>query len=579
MIVRELIAKLGLKTDKQSFDRAEKRMSDTKDLLQRIGGFVTVGLVAVGFRNVINLASDANETLNVLNAAFGKNEESVKQWASTFGKEAGRSQYQMRELAGQLGAILNPLMENNADAAAEMSTRLSSLAVDLGSFYNATDDEALIALRSAIVGEAEPMKRFGVVMLEANLAAFALEQGITKNIKTMSMAEKTQLRYNFLIGKTALAHGDAAKTSEGFANASKGLLGGLRDLATAVGLKLLPGVEFIVNSIKRGVAVFTEWAEKSNILEAALIVLGAIIAKVAISAAISWGPAILALGKWGLAIAAAVLVLDDFLTFLEGGDSVIGRFIDSIWGPGSASAAVEGLKQAWQDTQDFLSTVVFPFWFETFPKALINFVSFVKRDVNAAIGSIGDAFDAVVSDIKAAIEKIFGFFDSINDEIKFVFGVDIKKFFQNETKEIEKGLKSAKDFKKETKVSKLGLREGNLLEREFAKVKDKTEFEILGEGLRGTAIEGSIGDIFKKVETGMKISRIRAQQKRESVLRIDPTKPVEKKTTNITFNQKTEMNVSGSPVERLGRGIVEKVSRKTMDVNKAALRALTQVVE
>ncbi len=370
-VLRDIVARLGIDLDKRSFAEANRQVDKTvKGLketpaaanaaLASIGQFFGAAAIAFGGLKIVELGSDANETLNVLNAAFGENAQAVQNWASEFATGAGRSEFAMREMAGQLGSVLNPLMERNAGVASEMSTQFAGLAVDLGSFFNKSDDVALGALRSGLTGEAEALKQFGVVMNEATLAAFALSTGITKNVKDMSIAEKTALRYEFILDQTSLAQGDAAKTAAGWANATKGLLGALRDLGTRIGLAMLPAMEKLVavgTSLVRG---FVELEKGSNFIKAALIVLSAVATRAAIGIIIAWAPVIIPILKFAAILTIAALVLDDFLTFMDRGDSVIGHFIDQIFGPGSASAAVDNLFEAWDKLTFFWTDSVVP---------------------------------------------------------------------------------------------------------------------------------------------------------------------------------------------------------------------------
>ena len=59
-----------------------------------------------------------------------------------------------------------------------MSTQLTALTGDMASFYNTTEEIASTALASVFTGETETLKKFGVVLTEANLNAYALSKGI-----------------------------------------------------------------------------------------------------------------------------------------------------------------------------------------------------------------------------------------------------------------------------------------------------------------------------------------------------------------------------------------------------------------
>lgn len=351
MVVRELITVLGFKTDNASIQKAEsgmnKLMGTAKTLARTFAAVFVAAKVREFFGNVVDYASSANETLNVLDASFKEHQQGVKDWADTFASAAGRSRYELREMAGTLGAVLNPMMDQNKEAVAGMSTELAELAVDLGSFYNAAEPDVLIALRSAVTGEAEPMKRFGVVMNVAALEAFALEKGVTKSFKSMSIAEKTQLRYNFLMEKTSDAQGDAIKTSDGWANATKRVQGRLRDMATDIGRELMPGLERTLDGIGNIIDTLEPWGKAlgrvgksvidfsgwlfrliGNMSTTSKIILGSI------AVLYKWRTAIKILTspftKWLAIISAAMLIIEDFTVWLDGGNSALGKLLQKL---------------------------------------------------------------------------------------------------------------------------------------------------------------------------------------------------------------------------------------------------------
>ncbi len=431
-VLRDIVARLGIDLDKRGFDAADRRVKKVTDKLKKtpaaantalasVAKFFGAAAVGAAGLKILELASDANETLNLLDAAFGENSKAVQEWSTEFAAAAGRSEFGMREMSGQLGAVLNPLMEKNQEIAAEMSTRFAGLAVDLGSFFNTADSQALNALRSGLTGEAEALKKFGVVMNEATLSAFALETGVTKNVKSMSIAEKTALRYNFILDQTALAQGDAARTSEGWANATKGLLTSLKDLGTRLGLVILPFAEKVVTVSRDAVRGFMEWQKGTNLLKAGMIVLGVVGAKVALGLLIAWGPMILATLKFVAIVVIAALVLDDFLTFMEGGDSVIGRFIDSIFGPGSAANAVRELHAAWDDLKFFWENDVQPAM-EGLGVSTFELVQDMRKEFGPFFkdlkGWIGEAFE----DFKEWIDALPRLFAKLQ-RFGFDFGV------------------------------------------------------------------------------------------------------------------------------------------------------------
>jgi hypothetical protein len=350
--LRELTTRYNLKFDDKSFKKADKAMTGLISAAKTFGAVLGGAIIARGFGKMIGLASDAEETINVLNETFGDNTEAVKEWAGSVAGDMKRSEFQMREMAGELGAVLNPLMEKNTDVAADMSTNLAALAVDLGSFFNKADDVALDALLSGLTGSSMPMRQFGVVLLDATLQAFALDKGIKTLFKDMTIAEKTALRYQFILDQTQAAQGDAKRTAEGFANASKGVTTALRDLGTRIGLVLLPAVQKLTNGLVKVVRGIGELVKNSNIIQAIFLLLGAAAIALGIKMAIAFAPALLIFAKWALIIGGIILIVDDLITLFKGGESVIGDFIDAIFGAGAAVKMVNALKTAFTFVKD-----------------------------------------------------------------------------------------------------------------------------------------------------------------------------------------------------------------------------------
>lgn len=355
-VIRRLVTVLGFDVDQKGFDQAEAGIGQLKSALGTITKLFAGGAVAVGMTKLVEAASDVDETMNVLSASFGENTDSVVQWAKDLAGPIGRSQYMLREFAGATGAILAPML-GSREAAAEMSTTVSQLAVDLGSFFNSTDEEALKALQSGLMGSSEPLRRYGVVLLDATLKEFARARGIAKSVEQMTEAEKVQLRFQYIMEKTRDAQGDATNTADGYANATKALRGGLRDLAVQAGQQLLPIFEKSVAAMSRVVKRVGEVLGKSAALEMgfkalaaaatiAAVVLGFKLAAgigaatvAAVKAAVAFksaGTAAMLMqikaALIGVAVVALIALLallaEDLYQFFTGGDSMAGRLVD-----------------------------------------------------------------------------------------------------------------------------------------------------------------------------------------------------------------------------------------------------------
>lgn len=205
-----------------------------------VAGTLVAGIALAGFAvKALKTASDIEEVANVVDTTFGDMAGDINDFAETANTQFGLSELAAKQFASGIGAILTPT-GLGSEAIAEMSESFAGLSGDIASFFNVASEEAFAALRSGIIGETEPLKRFGIVMSQANLNAFALAEGMEKTTQQMSQAELATLRYQFVMDATNKVQGDFDKTSESLANQQRIFQTNVENLATAFGEVLLP---------------------------------------------------------------------------------------------------------------------------------------------------------------------------------------------------------------------------------------------------------------------------------------------------------------------------------------------------
>ena len=202
------------------------------------GAAAVTALGAAGVASV-KLASDLTEVQNVVDVTFGKNADTINDWAKNAATSFGLSELQAKKFNGTMGAMLKS-MGLSDDAVLDMSTSMTGLAGDFASFYNLPIEEAFQKIRSGISGETEPLKELGINMSVANLEAYALSQGIDKSYNSMTQAEQAALRYNYLMSVSADAQGDFARTNDSLANQLRIAQLEVQNLGGAIGMSLLP---------------------------------------------------------------------------------------------------------------------------------------------------------------------------------------------------------------------------------------------------------------------------------------------------------------------------------------------------
>jgi len=240
-----------------SLNAAEKKLKSFGDSATKIGKsmslFVTAPIILAGGA-AIKMASDFQESLNKVDVAFKGSSNEVRDFAKTTLESFGIAEGTALDMAALFGDMATSMGVSTSEAA-KLSTSLVGLAGDLASFKNMNIEEVTTALNGVFTGETESLKRLGIVMTEANLAQFALEQGTLKNIKSFTQAEKVQLRYAFVMAKSENAIGDFARTSDGAANQMRVFQESMKELGALFGEVILPLFTKVVtklNSILKG---------------------------------------------------------------------------------------------------------------------------------------------------------------------------------------------------------------------------------------------------------------------------------------------------------------------------------------
>lgn len=216
------------------------------DKLRSAGQGLTLGLttplLAAGGA-AIKFASDLEESMSKADVVFGRSASSIKAWSRDAAVALGSSRGDAVESAATFGNLFVS-MGLTGEKAAEMSKKLVLLGADLASLNNANVGETITALRAGLVGETEPMRRFGVNIDAAAVSAEALRLGLVRSTKEgLDPAMKAQAAYSLILKQTKTAQGNYALTADGFANSLRTAQAELKDTAAALGKELLPAAK------------------------------------------------------------------------------------------------------------------------------------------------------------------------------------------------------------------------------------------------------------------------------------------------------------------------------------------------
>ena len=227
-----------------------KKLANSLGMIKKVG--VAAAILYVGNKIkelgkfAIESASKMDELANVTQQVFESSTKEIEQWAKTIDKEVGRSIYQMQNFASVYGSMFKGAGFDTSFFK-KISKDLATFTADFSSFFNVTDNEAFTAIKGALTGETEALKRYGLILNDTTMAEYALAQGIKEKWQNLDTATKMQLRYNKLMEMTTYIQGDASRTIDGYANSLKKAEGLIDNIATSIGHKLLPFATKVVH--------------------------------------------------------------------------------------------------------------------------------------------------------------------------------------------------------------------------------------------------------------------------------------------------------------------------------------------
>lgn len=392
-----------------SASRAWKEFGEKLEVVSQkammLGGALTIGvtapIVALGGK-AVKAASDLQESMTKTEQVFGQATKQITTFTKDSAEKFGLSKQAAMDYASSFGLILQAGGKTEKQSA-DMSVVLSKLSADLASFFNTDIETAAQKLKSGLVGEAEPLRAFGVLLSENAVKAKALAMGFKESGGQLSEAAKVQARYQIILEQTAKAQGDFTRTSDGLANQGRIVKAMFADLSAEFGQILLPyvkqGLEYLKGLMERFKALSP--AQKEMIVKTA-----------AIAAAI--GPLLTIFGALGNAISGLIKAKG----LLSGAWGALSRVIASSGGIlGAARAALAALTGpigiiiglatalylAWQNNFLGIRDIVEPVlkevagWF----KQTYHEVSTTMADI---VKSVTDWWKSIYPEIKPALD-------------------------------------------------------------------------------------------------------------------------------------------------------------------------------
>lgn len=189
-------------------------------------------------KDAIDISSSLTEVENVVRTTFGNYEKLIQDFSKTSIQDFGMSELTAKQVASRFQAM-GTAMGFSQGKMADMSLQLTKLTADMASFYDMEQSDVARNLQAVFTGETEPLRKYGLDLTQATLKEWAMKQGIDADISSMTQAEKTMLRYQYVMANTAAAQGDFARTSDTWANQVRILKQSFEQLAAIIGGALI----------------------------------------------------------------------------------------------------------------------------------------------------------------------------------------------------------------------------------------------------------------------------------------------------------------------------------------------------
>lgn len=252
----------GVKELDKGIDTTALNMTSFIEIIRTVAEAI-VGLVQK-FTKFVSAAIEWDGVAARFGRGFGEQAGDVYSWIQRLNEEMGINIQQFMKYSSIYANMLQGFGVNSEDSY-KMALGYTELTYDIWAGYNDiynTFDDASEAVKSAIAGEVEPIRRAGFTIVESTLEQTAANHGLEISLYNATEAQKSYLRYLTLVDQAHAQSlvGTYAKelsTAEGlmrtFAQQLKSLAQAFGSLLLPVLVKVMPYLQAFVELLTEGV--------------------------------------------------------------------------------------------------------------------------------------------------------------------------------------------------------------------------------------------------------------------------------------------------------------------------------------
>lgn len=408
MTIRDIAVAFGVEVDRNSERQAENSIRGIKNLATKLLGAIGIGFSIAGLSELAEAAADAEALKSQFTQVFGDMETEAQKRLEAISDDTDINVNRMKGSFSQIASFAKVSGVEQAEAL-DIADRSMKAVADSAAFYDRSIEAVTESLQSFLKGNFENDAALGLSCTETTRNAAANEL-YSKSFQDLSEAEKqfTLLKMVEDANKASGAIGQAARESDTWTNQLGNLKQSMQDLKAAAGAGILqPAVKvlkilisltqqatkaiekatgenglltrsfdrlhalMLSRGMENGMNLIQGVAERLGGIENVIKILA--VAAAAFFTAMNWGKLVSGAGMFlklisgigkmfslanlkVLAVVAVIMVLfliiEDFIHFLMGNDSVIGELFDKA-GIGADNAR-EAIFHAWGMIRDFL---------------------------------------------------------------------------------------------------------------------------------------------------------------------------------------------------------------------------------
>ena len=435
MTIRDIAVAFGFEVDKKSEKDAESSIKGLKSLASKLLGAIGIVFSVKGLSDLAQAAADVEALQSQFSQVFGEIESDASDHLESIADDTGVLVNRMKGSFVQIAAFSKTTGATQEEAL-NLADRGMKAVADSAAFYDRSLEDATESLQSFLKGNYENDAALGLSCTETTRNAAANEL-YGKSFKDLSEYQKqlTLLKMVEDANKASGALGQAARESDTWTNQLGNLKQSLIDLKAATGstflkpavfvLKLLTrltqGATKAVQSLTAENGLLTRATERYHalvkLLQPAIDRMTSVMSRGFTKGVEVTKEIVERLGGIDnvmqiLAITAIVvltLIVEDFINFLLGNDSVIGTFFDK------AGIGADNARQAVFDAFGKIKEFLIPVWDAIF------------EALSAVWNALYETGRVVFYGISKVIEVVFGwiqiFWNSWGSQILAWFNV------------------------------------------------------------------------------------------------------------------------------------------------------------